>query len=1493
MRIHGLENAWRRLAGIAVSIGIVAALLPLPARTARAADTIQTLATDYQPTLSESIDAGGFRHPGIGFTKDMLENMRTQVRAQREPWNTYFNNMLRSADTSKTPAIKNVNGTDPTKPRFYGLSSQGLESLFIADALTTYSQAILYYVTGDETYRANAMRIIRLYEQMDPAQYAYYTDSHIHTGIPLQRMAGAAEILRYTTTQTPALAWTDDDTTRFTNNLVIPVVQTFNSCNCRFMNQHLYTTIAKMTGAIFTGNRPLYNEAVEWFMVNKNAVDQGQNGAVKQLFRLVTRNDLTGEDVTPAVQHVEMGRDQAHGAGDLTNAEILARLMLAQGTKVDPVEGTVSTAPDAVGPYEFLGDRILAAAELFGSYMIGYEIPWIPTASHMDASGNPTVVYRGVSGSYRGRGSSSAWELFYYYQYVRGADLTQRSPNFATFFAKRTSYNWGGHDGGDDYWIGIPREAADAEGANYLIKPIVDPYREVEDRFTALDGNSAVTQDGTASYVRVMATAQGSKFVVFGYGTGTTSYGIRIRTNGTASMDINGVAYALPDTHGEWRYVIVPGTVNDFLSFTFTGGGTTIDIDHLNIQAGTVLSPPAFAAGSADLSLYSYAGTTLATTFDFSATDTGAGDVVTYQAENLPQGATLNAATGAFSWTPTQAGTYAFLVGASDGTTVTMKRVTIVVDADRQAAVKTAASRYDPATLYVASTLPAYNSAYADATSAVGSASDDVFFQKLTALRSAAAGLQALTPLLKDGSINYPNLLYASDMGADAQYWIDDSYTSVNYSKAKNFTLTMDFGPNFKVAANSFDMRAVETFPERGGGIAIFASNDGDNWTRLTPGLSIVLDEMQTLPMQDDLKNTRFRFFRIWSLQPTDPLLQLSEFRIFGTRYETVNKISSVTMSSAQALRNRIVAGDTIKLSFVSTEPINNVTAMIQGMPATVTTADNLNWTATAVVNAATTPGKVKFVVNYKTAAGVDAEPTFLTTDATGLLIADQTNYIANPLAITTLTDSGNLSQSVLLGTIGTLFDSNLATGSQFRLNGGGAGAWVAFDFRGGGTVALSRVDVVANQDRFYTRINGAVVQGSNDYSNWTTISNPAVSTMEWQTLAITDPTPYRYVRLYDGNAWFGNMTELRMYGVVKSTNQIASASLGSAQALRNRIVPGNTVKLSFTAKQAISNVTATIQGVAATVGTADNVNFTATATLPQNAAAGAVTFAVNYKTQDGADGYPLTATTDGSALNLVDESDVIRNLGTIATLIDSTANRPAATTLQMVNNLTDSNLITGSDFRNGTSSGSGAYIAFDFKAGNQANLTSVEVAGSQDAYSSRVNGLVIQGSDDNAAWTTLTPAAVNTQEWQTLKVASTVPYRYIRIYNPNAWYGTVREVRFHGSVHAAAPVDVSASVHFTQQGATLNRATGKYVGAITVANTSGTALAGPLKLRLGNLANGLTLDNATGLDGNGAPYVSLAAPLAAGASVTVNLTFSNPNRVPVTYTAQLLRGDF
>jgi len=109
----------------------------------------------------------------------------------------------------------------------------------------------------------------------------------------------------------------------------------------------------------------------------------------------------------------------------------------------------------------------------------------------------------------------------------------------------------------------------------------------------------------------------------------------------------------------------------------------------------------------------------------------------------------------------------------------------------------------------------------------------------------------------------------------------------------------------------------------------------------------------------------------------------------------------------------------------------------------------------------------------------------------------------------------------------------------------------------------------------------------------------------------------------------------------------------------------------------------------------------------------------------------------------------------------------------------------------------------------------------------------------------------------------------------------------------AAAYTDVSGSVKAVQAGFVVNRITNKYSGSVTFTNTSGAALNGPLQFLLQGLPAGVTLDNKSGTK-DGMPYVTLPnASIAAGASVSVPVTFSNPNKVTISYTPKLYSGSF
>jgi predicted extracellular nuclease len=105
--------------------------------------------------------------------------------------------------------------------------------------------------------------------------------------------------------------------------------------------------------------------------------------------------------------------------------------------------------------------------------------------------------------------------------------------------------------------------------------------------------------------------------------------------------------------------------------------------------------------------------------------------------------------------------------------------------------------------------------------------------------------------------------------------------------------------------------------------------------------------------------------------------------------------------------------------------------------------------------------------------------------------------------------------------------------------------------------------------------------------------------------------------------------------------------------------------------------------------------------------------------------------------------------------------------------------------------------------------------------------------------------------------------------------------------------VDVTSGVAITRSGYSVNRFTLKYTGTVSFRNSTGAAISAPLQFQLDGLPAGVTLDNKSG-DHNGAPYITLPnASIAPGETVTVTLTFSNPNKTGIGYTSKLFSGTF
>jgi hypothetical protein len=112
------------------------------------------------------------------------------------------------------------------------------------------------------------------------------------------------------------------------------------------------------------------------------------------------------------------------------------------------------------------------------------------------------------------------------------------------------------------------------------------------------------------------------------------------------------------------------------------------------------------------------------------------------------------------------------------------------------------------------------------------------------------------------------------------------------------------------------------------------------------------------------------------------------------------------------------------------------------------------------------------------------------------------------------------------------------------------------------------------------------------------------------------------------------------------------------------------------------------------------------------------------------------------------------------------------------------------------------------------------------------------------------------------------------------------------GTGGAAGTQNVTNMVSFKSSALVYNRIAKTGTETITVSNTSGKAIAGPIELVLGINNSSVSATNASG-SYQGNPYWTTAGSLAAGASVNFTVTFSYPVGTTFTTTPNLYSGGF
>ena len=290
------------------------------------------------PAIENPVTAQTFVHPGGLHTQTDLDRMKTNVAAGAHPWIDDWNKLITDSKAQNTyNAAPQAN---------MGVSRQRAD----ADAHAAYLNALRWYISGDTTFAACAVRNLNGWSNAIN-QVPSGTDMPGLIGIAIMDFAIAAELLRVYP------GWAAADFTRFKdkmNTYLYPVCHNFlvnhnNTCDSHyFANWDACNVGALIAMGVLLDDTAKFNEGVTYFKTGAG------NGSIANAVSYIHPNGMG--------QWQESGRDQAHA-------------MLGVGFLAYACQVAYNQGVDLFG---YSSNRLLAGAEYTAAYNLWKYVPYKP-----------------------------------------------------------------------------------------------------------------------------------------------------------------------------------------------------------------------------------------------------------------------------------------------------------------------------------------------------------------------------------------------------------------------------------------------------------------------------------------------------------------------------------------------------------------------------------------------------------------------------------------------------------------------------------------------------------------------------------------------------------------------------------------------------------------------------------------------------------------------------------------------------------------------------------------------------------------------------------------------------------------------------------------------------------------------------------------------------------------------------------------------------------
>jgi hypothetical protein len=246
-------SARARFSGLGLHSSFVIRLLSFRRRVAAALATLATASICVAANPSSNQSSGAFRHPGILVNRAQLDFIKAKVATNAEPWKSAFE----AAKTSEWGSLTYT--AHPWKTCECGPYSRpdlGCKDEQ-RDSVAAYTQALLWYITGNETYAKNATNVMNAWSST-------LTGGHINANGPVQaawcaeEFPRAAEIIRYTW-----IGWTAHDVAKFRTMLTSQYLPSLTNGSCENGNKELSMSEAIINIGVFNDDRPTFDLGVK------------------------------------------------------------------------------------------------------------------------------------------------------------------------------------------------------------------------------------------------------------------------------------------------------------------------------------------------------------------------------------------------------------------------------------------------------------------------------------------------------------------------------------------------------------------------------------------------------------------------------------------------------------------------------------------------------------------------------------------------------------------------------------------------------------------------------------------------------------------------------------------------------------------------------------------------------------------------------------------------------------------------------------------------------------------------------------------------------------------------------------------------------------------------------------------------------------------------------------------------------------------------------